>query len=269
MADSEKKIAAAYVAWGTFKNALDQLSQGVPPNRIDRSVFPGMAWAIQNQLFTGLKFLGLIDEHSRPTPEMEALALGEDEADRKLALGELLRKRYSHLFALDLKKTTPNELAQKMGEAYGVSGDTKEKAVRFFVSAAEYTGIELSPLFEAGKKTTGGVQRPANKRKARTRVNSIQEPEVEAEPAPTGTSRTVALKSGGTLTLSASLDLFALMPSDRKFVFGIIDMLDGYEKGDNEPLVAVIEEAPTGFRSAPRLRQRPVTEAITDDDVPF
>lgn len=49
--------------------------------------------------------------------------------------------------------------------------------------------------------------------------------------APPGTSRTVNLASGGTLTISATLDLFSLSPPDRNFVFGLIDELDKYEAG--------------------------------------
>ena len=63
----EGKRAAAYMPWATFKNALDQLSKGMP-SRIDRSVFPGTAWNLQNQLFSGLKFLGLVSEDDEPTP---------------------------------------------------------------------------------------------------------------------------------------------------------------------------------------------------------
>lgn len=45
-----------------------------------------------------------------------------------------------------------------------------------------------------------------------------------------GTSRVIQLKSGGTLRLSAELDLFQLSPSDRTFVFDLIDKFDKYEK---------------------------------------
>ena len=47
-----------------------------------------------------------------------------------------------------------------------------------------------------------------------------------------GTSRAVSLQSGGTLRLSASIDLFKLSAADRNFVFGLIDKLEAYERGD-------------------------------------
>jgi hypothetical protein len=55
-------------------------------------------------------------------------------------------------------------------------------------------------------------------------------PETTTPPAsPPGTSRTVKLLSGGTLTISATLDLFALSSGDRSFVFKLIDELEDYE----------------------------------------
>jgi hypothetical protein len=51
-----------------------------------------------------------------------------------------------------------------------------------------------------------------------------------------GTQRVVSLKSGGTLTLSASIDLFKMSSSDRTFVFGLIDKLDEYEKEPVDPM---------------------------------
>ncbi len=243
MATNEKKVGAAYVPWATFKSAIEQLSQAIPPNKIDRSVFPGIAWTVQNQLFTGMRFLGLIDEDSRPTAQLAVLATKE-EAARKIALSQILHDRYSQLFALDLKKATPAELEQKMGEAYNISGDTREKAVRFFLSAAEYANVELSSYLSS-KKANGS---PTAKR---TRQRKPAAPGIRTPPAtPTvtpGTSKTTQLKSGGTLTLSATLDLFALNSTDRQFVFGLIDKLDEYERSANTETPDSVA-APSGER---------------------
>jgi hypothetical protein len=228
MATTEKKPpAAVYVSWTTFKNAIEQLSKSVIPNLIDRTVFTGMNWAIQNQLFSGLRFLGLTDDQGKPTPDMEALAQ-EDEDARKAKLKEILQRRYSELFSLNLKKTTPGELEKQMADSYGVSGDTKEKAVRFFTSAADYVGIELSPLFETAKKPNGT---PAAKRTKRSKVNRQSIPMDPPQPPqpPPGTSKTVRLQSGGELVVSATLGMFALNPKDRKLIIELIERLETYE----------------------------------------
>lgn len=232
MADDDKETGAAvYVAWATFNNAVAQLAHGVP-NRIDRSVFPGQSWAVQGQLLAALRFLGLIDEDGKPLPALVAVAVPDEEA-RKTVLRRIIADKYSQLFALDLVKTTPSELAEKMGAAYSVTGDTREKAIRFFLAATSYLGIPLSPLLNRDKA------RPANGPGARRRRVTRPRPTEQEPPpqAPTpqatttgGTSRSIQLRSGGTLTISATLDLFSLIAADRSFVFELIDKLDSYEK---------------------------------------
>lgn len=229
VADDDKKISAVYVSWVTMKSALDQLSQGLLPSKIDRSVFAGTAWSIQNQLFSGMKFLGLITNDSDPTPVLQDLVTGSED-DRKEKLKAVLKDRYADLFALDLAKTTPNQLSQKMGDLYQVNGDTREKAVRFFLSAVSYVGLPVSPLFK--KTKGGGISGPRRKRtpKVRAENGSIGNAPPAGEAKTNGTAKTVQLQSGGTLTISATLDLFALNTGDRKFVFDLIDKLEEYEK---------------------------------------
>lgn len=226
MADTEKTVAAVYVSWKTFKNSMEQLSKGEIPNVIDKTVFTGMAFSVQNQLFAGMRFLGLIDEKSKPTSDLEELAVQPEEL-RKEKLKQILHQRYPELFALNLKKTTPDEIAKKMTESYNVSGDTREKAVRFFVSAAEYVGTELSPLL-TGKKSNGGAARTPTTRRRGVRKPPAALTGGQQNEEFAGTAKTVRLQSGGTLTLSATLDLFSLNTEDRKFVFELIDKLDGY-----------------------------------------
>ena len=234
VADSEKKLAAVYVAFATFKSAIEQLGQGVH-SKIDRSVFPGFAWAIQNQLFAGMRFLGLIDSNSEPTPVLADLVEGT-ETERKHKLRSVLEKRYSELFAMDLTKTTPDQLAAKMTASYGMTGDTRDKGLRFFLAAVDYVGVPISPLFKKGKTGAPTVAR-SKKRISKPRidgeVNGGGGGSDAGTPTP-GTSKSVKLRSGGTLTVSATLDLFALSSSDRNFVFEIIDRLEYYEQAPAE-----------------------------------
>jgi hypothetical protein len=152
------KSAAVYVGWSTFKSCiLEGLTHGGLPTAINRTVFPGQSGGVQNQLLTGLKFLGLIDEKGRPTQALKDLTV-EDESARKQALAEVLRASYRDVFELDIARTTPKELSDTMVASYNVSGDTREKAVRFFLAAAQYAGIQLSPylrlwsFFGAGRE---------------------------------------------------------------------------------------------------------------------
>ena len=229
----ESQAAAVYVSWTTFKSALEQLAQGVP-NIIDRSNFPGLSGGVQSQLLAGLKFLGLINEDGRPTNNLHALAVPE-ESVRKEKLKEVLQQRYAALFALDLLKTTPNELSSTMGSSYNVTGDTKEKAIRFFLFAVTYVGIQVSRLFgQVGAASSNGAR--TKRRITQKAKSATQTPDDDEDnpPASQGPKRIVNLKSGGSLTLAATVDFFSLSQDDRAFVFALIDQMDKYEKGVTE-----------------------------------
>jgi hypothetical protein len=225
MATVDSRVGAVYVGWTTFTNALDTLSDAMP-NRIDRTVFPGLAGGVQGQLLTGLKFLGLVTADGKPTEALRALAV-RDEDDRKKQLEKVLRASYAHLFALDLATTTTGELRDKMSESYNVTGDTTTRAMRFFIAALQYAGVPLSSHVSKIAPTSNGA--PRRRRVSRTRRDAP--PPLDPPPITTpGTSKTVKIASGGTVTVSATLDLFSLSQKDRTFVFDLIDKLDGYAK---------------------------------------
>jgi len=238
MADEEKKGAAVYVGWTTFKNALDQLAQALP-NRIDRTCFPGQAGGVQSQLLAALKFLDLIDDDGKPTRSLQALADADSEAVRKEQFKKILENQYSALFALDLTKTTPGELSETIAAAYNVSGDTRAKAIRFFVSAATWLNIPMSKLLLKGTpNASNGASAAPRRRRTSSRIRTASDEgteelddndDREEAPPSSGTARTVNLSSGGTLTISVSLDVLRLSASDRQFVFGLIDKLEEYE----------------------------------------
>jgi hypothetical protein len=233
--DADQKSAAVYVAWTTFNNTLSTLAK-VMPKKIDKSTFTGQSGGVQNQLMAGYKFLGLIAEDGTPLPALQSVAVA-DEAIRKERIKKVLEQRYAALFALGLDSTTPDQLNSTMASAYKVSGDTKEKAVRFFMSAAEYAGIPISPYL---KKAAGSVSSSSRKRRTpgRTTMNGADDDGGENEtdtPPPKGTSKTIALKSGGhTLTVSTTAGLFDTGEDDRKFLFDLIDRLITYERANEQ-----------------------------------
>lgn len=230
--------AAAYVSWVTFKNEIiDGLAEGLP-NVIDKTLFPGQAGGVQNHIMAALKFLALIDDTGTPTKALHAL-VEPDESDRKRAMGAILRSRYADIFALDISRATMGQLDDVMQSSYNVTGDTKGKAIRFFLAAAKYAEIPLSRHLSNGtpppvKKKANGARR--QQQTGQSAIVAAPPPELQsstttsAVPSTPGTSRTVMLASGGTLTVSATLDMFALSPTDREFVFKLIDQLTEYER---------------------------------------
>ena len=206
--------AVPYVPFKTFLTAVEAFERGLP-NQLDRSIWPSYSGAIQGQLLAAFRFLGLIDDQHAPTAELRQLVARPDA--RRGLLRKLLERAYPRLIALDLARTSPRQFEDAMRE-YGVAGATLRKAVSFFLQAARYTGLPLSVLLKA--KTRGGG---APHRRAAAEAATRSTP-------PASASRVVRLKSGGTLTLGASVDLFTLSPEDRAFVFDLIDRIEKYER---------------------------------------
>lgn len=57
-------------------------------------------------------------------------------------------------------------------------------------------------------------------------------PEVPSMPRRRGTATTIRLKSGGTVTLSLTLDLFALRGEDRAFVLELVARMADYDEAN-------------------------------------
>ncbi|HLN98649.1 MAG TPA: DUF5343 domain-containing protein [Pyrinomonadaceae bacterium] len=224
MAEEKKTSTAPYLPFLTFLGTLDQLASHGMPNKIDRSVFPSQSGVMQGQIITTLKFFNLIDEHGTPSKTLEALALNAD--SRKANLKPLITSHYADLVKLDLTKVSPSQLDQKFDE-YGVGGDTKKKAKTFFIKAAQFVGLPLSPLLTRKTRSSG----PRRRRAGGIRATAQQENQNDFhEPPPaSGMSKTLTLKSGGELTLSLSVNLFELIGGEREFVFGLIDKIQEYE----------------------------------------
>jgi hypothetical protein len=203
------------VPFKTFLTALDALEAALP-NQLDRSVWPSYSGAIQGQLLGAFRFLGLMDEGNCPTPALREL-VSKRESRREL-LGALVERHYKTLVALDLARTSPRQLDETMRQ-YGLTGATHKKAMSFFLQAAHFAGLPLSVLLKAKTRTAAFGRR-------RSAPAAAPEPDKAA-----ALSKTVRLRTGGTLTVTASLDLFAIGAEDRKLVFDLIDRLQEYERG--------------------------------------
>jgi hypothetical protein len=118
-------------------------------------------------------------------------------------------------------------------EKYGVSGETKEKAVRFFLGAAQYAGIQVSRHLTAAS-SSAPRRKPTVPRRSPSNDQSADASTPPPAPSTTnsnggGESRAITLASGATLTLIASAGFMKLSKAERDLVFGIIDKFDEYE----------------------------------------
>ncbi len=202
---------APYVPFRTFLTALEGLQAGLP-NQVDRSLWPSLSGAAQGQLLAAFRFLALVDEDHRPTAVLRELAAAPE--TRQRVLRRVVEKAYPELLALELTRTSPRQLEEAV-RRYGYSGATLRKAVSFFLQAASYAELPMSVLLR--KKTRRGGTRRAAPRHAPAKTA-------------TGESRSLRLRSGGTLTLLMDLKFPELSREDREFVFGLLDEMAAYER---------------------------------------
>src|SRR5687767_12495234 len=152
------KRTPAYLPFKTFLSALDRLAQGMP-HEVNKECFPTYSGVMHGQIIGALRFFDLIDDSGVPKgPVLEQLAVQKSVARRKVNLLPLLKTAYSDLIKLDPTRLTPSKFDSAF-ENYGISGDTKRRAKTFFIHAAQFSGLELSPLLTRRTRASTGKRK--------------------------------------------------------------------------------------------------------------
>jgi hypothetical protein len=223
------KNAAAYLPFKTFLSALESLEHGIP-KKIDRTIWRTQSYVVQTQIIMALRFLGLLDDEDNPTPKLHQLV--EKKADRKMFLNNLMVDAYRSIIDLDLTKTTPKMLDDEM-EKYNVSGDTKKKAVRFFLQAAKYVEMQMHPLLQGQIRNTGPRKKRTPKPVFIGDMNGAADPAYNPDARPTST-QAADLSNGGKIVLQVFGDPFALPSEERQLIFELVDKLRAH--ADSRPI---------------------------------
>ncbi len=222
----ENRRAVAYVPFKTFITSIEALEHNLPlPHQIDSSVWPSYSGAIRAQLLAALKFLGLIDGSGKPSSTLKNLI--ESKATRKAVLRKVLETSYANVVGLDLMKMSPRQFDQAMRE-YGKSGETHTKVVSFFLQAAKYSELPISPLLLRKVRTVTRKRRTGEASPSEVAGES-QAAEMIAPP----TLKTLRLRGGGVLTLIIEADLLQMNAVDRQLIFELIDKIKDYETATN------------------------------------
>ena len=232
-----------YLAFTTFRWALQSLRTHGLPEKVDRTAWASRSGGEQSQLLSGFKFLGLIDSGTSTQPVLRQLVdAPENSQQEKEILGTVLRQGYAKVFELDLKTATIGQVQEKIG-AYGPTGETRKRAARFFLKAAQYCGSDLSSRLTGGLRSrseesadnaeeTGAPPPAAPARQRRRRRTAPPLAPVVLEEKPSGGAvKTVRLgDTGGTLTLSGKFNPLELDGAERKLVYDIVDLMKQYEQ---------------------------------------
>jgi hypothetical protein len=242
------KRVPPYLPFKTFLSSLDALSHGVPP-KLDRTLWRSQSGVTQGLIMNAYRFFGLVedsnlDSSDSSTEYLDQMAKHPDK--RPEVLRFLIETQYEPILEKhDLTKMTLKMLEDAFDREFSVSGGTKQKAITFFLKAAKFADMPLSPylvsLLRATRKKRGPRQRgqQENGITEQAHVDSIPAHIHEA-----ASTHSVRLVSGGTLTVSITANPFKMPQEDRQFVFSIVDQLQKYENdhGDLIPNEDVFED---------------------------
>jgi hypothetical protein len=215
----DAKRSVAYVPFTTFLAAIDSLEHYIP-HQIDTSVWPTYSGAIQSQLLGAFRFLGLIDNSGKPTLDLKMLV--QDKTNRKVTMRKILESRYARLVSLGLTKVSPKQFDEAV-RGYGMTGETHKKVISFFLQAAKYSELPLSPLLLRKVRFSS----PRRHRRGDPGRQELATPSGEVLQR---TSKTIKLRSGGAVTVSVEGSVLEIGTEDRDLVFALIDKLREYEK---------------------------------------
>lgn len=165
-------FTAPYIPFKTLLNLIQRMADEGMPDRIDRTYLGNQSGVMQTYLIKTLKSLELIrGEQGEVTDTLREL-VSQPEARPEL-VGNLLRRYYPEAMSLG-QGATHGQLEEKFAKHYDVSGDTKRKAITFFLNAAQFAGVPVSPHFKMPRsgsstpraRTTNGQRR--TKRRSQT-----------------------------------------------------------------------------------------------------
>jgi hypothetical protein len=167
-----------YTSYRTFKTFLQDLGDHGVPSRIDRSVLTRFSGVVGAQLMHALRFLGLIEDHGRPTQRLKELVNAHGAGHWPETLLELLRQEYAPMFAIELETATPSHFNGAFKKAFPAADAVVQKCVTFFLYAANDAGVKISPRVLKGRKP----RTPAPRRKP-ARPEFAHPREIEAVPS--------------------------------------------------------------------------------------
>ena len=135
-----------YLSFQTFWAFIQELASKPLPPQIDRSMMDTKSGTDQSNILSTMRAFGLIDESQAVMPFLQQL-VRTDEIQQKRAIGEVVKLLYPHQLEISAQNGTEKLLYDSFEQDFGVTGDTRRKAVTFFLHAARFGGMELSPHF--------------------------------------------------------------------------------------------------------------------------
>lgn len=149
------------IAFPTFLARIVRMADEGVPEKVDKGYLDGMAVGTQFQYRQTFRSLGLTTGDDRPTPLLHELAR-TDRDSRPGLFGKIMSDRYPDLVGLPLDASNDDFFAV-LRDHYGVTSSVQLKKMRtFFVAAADYAGLPISPNIKPSKPGPGSRRRGGN-----------------------------------------------------------------------------------------------------------
>ena len=165
MAEKTKTHSPPYAAFASFISFLNKLRDTQIPSRIDPSVFGNASGSLSYSIIASLKSLKLIGADGTPTADLIAFVNASDN-DRQAMMQAILMDAYSSLWggSINLETTTAGQFDEHIREEYDVKGSTVDKVATFFIAAAKYAELPISPHLAARRPTASSASSSKSKR---------------------------------------------------------------------------------------------------------
>jgi len=145
--------AVPYISFRTLLNLIERMADEGIPRRIDRSYLSGLSGGYQTQVMAALRGLSLINDEGTVAPSL--IDLVQQPNSRKAILRQILMGRYPEAVRLGESNATQAELEDSF-RPFGITGTTLRKAVAFYLHAAEFAEIPVSPFFKSPSTSSEG-----------------------------------------------------------------------------------------------------------------
>lgn len=227
----------------TLFNLLDRMAEYPElPAVVDRSYLRSMSGSAQTAFLTAATDFGLIDAHGVPADSLNELVYNPEYRPR--IVGEIVREHFSRVLDLG-KQATAQQLVDEWRDAYGQQGETRRKAISFFLHAAEYSGIEVSPYWEKGvartARATSGTVKSRRKSSPKSAAGSKpQERQKDSHKVEVHLSN-----DAGNVVVEIAFDPFRGSVADREFVFQVVDLVQQHQEFRTQQDTSVISEDAT------------------------
>lgn len=174
MPEEGKRTAPPYVAFKTFTNFADRLSEGAMPARIDGSVMNTLAGGTQGQLISALKSLGFIEDGGVPSASFQEYVSG-DAATRRRIMRSAMDRAYDFLLAnpsINIETATAAQFDELVQQTFGSKGSTIDKIAAFFIAASDHGGLRISEHLKSRPTRAAGGSASRRQRKPKSGEDS-------------------------------------------------------------------------------------------------